>query len=250
MDIKTYELKTTVDYGMELLSYVALPADTTDASAVPGILVAPEWWGSVAYPQHVAEKLARAGFAAITMDIYGEGKLTTDAAQANEWMQQMLADPDKLMGRCQAILNDFSDQLPVDGNNLGAIGFCFGGKIVLDMAREGMPLKAIATFHGNPAPKQPAEKGKFTAEVLVAHGADDSMVSMDAIEGLKKELDNAEVTYTIDVYDDAKHGFSNPEADKRAADNGIDLGYNETAANESWNKMIEFMREKLHNHDE
>lgn len=250
MDIKTYELKTTADYGMELISYVALPEDTTDESSVPGILVAPEWWGAVEYPQHVTEKLARAGFAAITMDIYGEGKLTTDAAQANEWMEQMLADPDKLMARCQAILNDFSDQLPVDGNNLGAIGFCFGGKIVLDMAREGMPLKAVATFHGNPAPKQPAEKGKFKAEVLVAHGRDDSMVSMDAIEDLKKELDNADVTYTVDIYDNAKHGFSNPEADKRAAENNIDLGYNETAANESWNKMIKFMRKKLHNHYE
>ncbi|WP_296402744.1 dienelactone hydrolase family protein [Psychrobacter sp.] len=247
MSIKTYEIKTTADYGMELLSYVALPENASDENAVPGILVAPEWWGVVEHPREVTERLAKAGFAAVAMDVYGEGKLTTDAAQANEWMTQMLSDQDKLMGRCRAILNDFADQLPVDGERLGVIGFCFGGKIALDMAREGMPVKAVATFHGNPTPKQPAEKGKFKAEVLVAHGRDDSMVSMDAIEDLKKELDNAGVKYTVDVYDNAKHGFTNPNADKRAAENGVDLGYNETAAKESWNKMIEFMGDKLNN---
>lgn len=245
MSIKTYEIKTTADYGMELISYIALPEDATDENSVPGILVAPEWWGVVEHPRKVTERLAEAGFAAVAMDIYGEGKLTTDAAQANEWMTQMLEDQDKLMGRCRAILEDFADQLPVDGNRLGIAGYCFGGKIGLDMAREGMPIKAVATFHGNLSPKQPAEKGKFNAKVLVAHGRDDSMVSMDDVESFKQEMDNAGVDYTVDVYDNAKHGFTNPNADKRAADNGVDLGYNETAANESWDKMIAFMRDTL-----
>ena len=245
MTIKTYELSSTSAEGMELLSYVALPEGANKENPVPGILVAPEWWGVVEHPKNVTERLAKAGFAAVAMDIYGEGRLTTDAAQANEWMEQMLADQDKLMARCQLILNDFSDQMAVDGDKLGAIGFCFGGKIALDMAREGMPLKAVATFHGNPAPKQPAQKGQFHAEVLVAHGADDSMVSMQAIEGLKKELDEANVKYHVDVYEGAKHGFTNPDADKRAAENGVDLGYNETAAKQSWDKMIDFMKAKL-----
>lgn len=245
MSIKTYEIKTTADYGMELISYIALPENASDENSVPGILVAPEWWGVVEHPRKVTERLAEAGFAAIAMDVYGEGKLTTDAAQANEWMTQMLNDQDKLMGRCRAILEDFADQLPVDGNRLGITGYCFGGKIGLDMAREGMPLKAVATFHGNLSPKQPAEKGKFKAKVLVAHGRDDSMVSMEDVESFKKEMDNAGVDYTVDVYDNAKHGFTNPNADKRAADNGVDLGYNEDAAKESWDKMIAFMRDTL-----
>ena len=245
MSIKTFELASTSAEGVELLSYVALPEDASEDNPVPGILVAPEWWGVVEHPRQVSEKLAKAGFAAIVMDIFGEGKLTTDAAQANEWMEQMLADQDKLMARCQLILNDFSDQMAVDSNRLGVIGYCFGGKIALDMAREGMPVKAVATFHGNPTPKQPAEKGKFNAEVLVAHGADDSMVPMEGIEALKKELDNAGVSYHIDVYDNAKHGFTNPDADKRAAENGVDLGYNEAAATQSWDKMIDFMTQRL-----
>ena len=160
-------------------------------------------------------------------------------------MSQMLADQDMLMARCKLIMDDFTDLEAVDTNRLGAIGFCFGGKIALDMAREGFPLKAVATFHGNPAPKQPAQKGKFTAKVLVAHGEADSMVSMDAIEGLKKELDNADVEYTVDVYEGAKHGFTNPNADKRAEENGVDLGYDADAAKASWDEMIAFMQDNL-----
>lgn len=245
MSIKTYEIKTTADYGMELISYIALPESATNDNSVPGILVAPEWWGVVEHPREVTERLAKAGFAAVAMDVYGEGKLTTDAAQANEWMTQMLNDQDKLMGRCRAILDDFADQLPVDGNRLGVVGYCFGGKIALDMAREGMPVKAVATFHGNFSPKQPAEKDKFNTKVLVAHGRDDSMVSMDDVESFKAEMDNAGVSYTVDVYDNAKHGFTNPNADKRAEENGVDLGYNEKAATESWDKMIDFMNKNL-----
>lgn len=244
MSIKTFELISTTENGVQLISYVALPENASDDHPVAGILVAPEWWGIVDHPKSVVERLAEAGYAAVAMDVYGEGKLTTDAAQANMWMEQVLEDQDMLMARCRLILNDFSDQLAVDGDNLAAIGFCFGGKVVLDMAREGIPLKAVATFHGNPTPKQPADK-KFTANVLVAHGRDDSMVSMEAIEGLKSELDAAGVDYIIDVYDNAKHGFTNPHADERAAKNDVDLGYNEAAAKQSWENMLEFMENNL-----
>ena len=244
MSIKTFELISTTENGVQLISYVALPENASDDHPVAGILVAPEWWGIVDHPKSVVERLAEAGYAAVAMDVYGEGKLTTDAAQANMWMEQVLEDQDMLLSRCRLILNDFSDQLAVDGDNLAAIGFCFGGKVVLDMAREGMPLKAVATFHGNPTPKQPADKN-FTANVLVAHGRDDSMVSMEAIEGLKSELDAAGVDYIIDVYDNAKHGFTNPHADERAAKNEVDLGYNESAAKQSWENMLEFMENNL-----
>ena len=244
MSIKTFELISTTENGVQLISYVALPENASDDHPVAGILVAPEWWGIVDHPKSVVERLAEAGYAAVAMDVYGEGKLTTDAAQANIWMEQVLEDQDMLMARCRLILNDFSDQLAVDGDNLAAIGFCFGGKVVLDMAREGMPLKAVATFHGNPTPKQPADKN-FTANVLVAHGRDDSMVSMEAIEGLKSELDAAGVDYIIDVYDNAKHGFTNPHSDERAAKNDVDLGYNEAAAKQSWENMLEFMENNL-----
>ena len=244
MSIKTFELRSTTENGVELISYVALPESASEDNPVAGILIAPEWWGVVEHPKSVTERLAKAGYAAVAMDVYGEGKLTTDASQANMWMEQVLEDQDMLMARCRLILNDFSDQMAVDSDNLGAIGFCFGGKVVLDMAREGMPLKAVATFHGNLSPKQPADKS-FSAKILVAHGRDDSMVTMDAVEAFKKEMDAVDADYTVDVYDDAKHGFTNPQADARAAENNADLGYNETATKQSWDNMLEFMKVNL-----
>lgn len=243
--MQTQELISTTEDGIQLKSYVCLPDNVKDNHSYPAILVAPEWWGVVEHPRNVTERLAEAGFVAVAMDIYGEGKLTTDAVQANDWMMQMLSDQDKLMVRCRLILDDFCQLSAVDSEKLGVIGFCFGGKIALDMAREGFPLKAVATFHGNPTPKQPAKKGKFLAKVLVAHGQDDSMVSLQALDDLKQELDKAEVNYHIDIYEHAKHGFTNPMADQRAKENGVDLGYHQDSAEKSWKKMIQFMQENL-----
>lgn len=236
------ELITHID-DTHLKSYVALPDNSQGKNA--GILIAPEWWGVAEHPKAVAQKLADLGFVAVVMDVYGEGKITADALIANEWMTQMLANQELLMARCQAILNDFATLEYVDGDRLGAIGYCFGGKIALDMARMGMNLKAVATFHGNPTPFKPAQKDTFKPAVLIAHGEADSMVSMQAIASLEEELDNADVDYTLHIYEGAKHGFSNPDADKRAADNGIDLAYDEIAATDSWNAMVEFMKKYL-----
>ena len=97
MSIKTFELISTTENNVQLISYVALPESASDDNPVAGILVAPEWWGVVEHPKSVVERLAEAGYAAVAMDVYGEGKLTTDAAQANMWMEQVLADQDMLM---------------------------------------------------------------------------------------------------------------------------------------------------------
>lgn len=245
MTITNRTLTTTAPDGTPLLSHIALPNDTTKTGKARAILVAPEWWGVADHPKTVAERLAAEGFVAVAMDVYGEGKMTTDAHQANEWMSQMLEYSDELMNCCQAIYQDVANLPEVDKERIGIAGFCFGGKIALDMARLGTPLKAVATFHGNPAAITPATKQKFIAKVLVAHGAEDSMASMQAIDDLKKELEAADVQYQVDIYDGAKHGFSNPHADERARDNGIDLGYHSQAAKESWAKMIVFMNDTL-----
>ncbi|MDO5652069.1 MAG: dienelactone hydrolase family protein [Moraxella sp.] len=244
MNIRTLELKSTAADGTPLISYVALPATATADNPVCGILVAPEWWGMVEHPKAVTERLASLGFAAVAMDVYGDGKLTTDAAKAGEWMTAALADQDALMARCGVILADFANLPEVDSTKLGVVGYCFGGKIALDMARTGLPVKAVATFHGNPSPIRPATD-EFAAKVLFAHGGADSMVSLAAVDGLRAELDAVGADYVIDIYDNAKHGFSNPAADQRAIDNGVDLGYNEAAATASWDKMVDFMKQNL-----
>lgn len=243
MNIQTFDLISTTPSGVTLKSYLALP-EAANQQPVAGILVAPEWWGVVEHPRQVTEALAKAGFAAVAMDVFGEGKLTTDVSQANEWMTQMLEDPDALMQRCQLILKDFSDHLSVDGDRLGAIGYCFGGKVALDMARTGLPLKAVATFHGNLSPIKPAT-GDMKAKVLVAHGGADSMVPMEAVEAFKEEMQAAGVDHQVNVYDHAKHGFTNPNADDRAKENGVDLGYDAQACEKSWQAMLDLMQQTL-----
>lgn len=245
MNFQVQEMVSTTENGIELKNYVCLPKNASEDKPLPVILVAPEWWGITNHSRKSAERLAEAGFVAVTMDVYGEGKLTNDASQANEWMSQMLADPAMLLARCELILKDACDLMVVDKEKVGAIGFCFGGKVVLDMARQGFPLKAVATFHGNPTPYQPAQKGNFHAKVLVAHGLEDTMVSVEAVENLKKELHEAGVSYDVDFYKGAKHGFTNVEADRHAEENHVDLGYNAEAAKQSWDKMIGFMQENL-----
>ena len=128
---------------------------------------------------------------------------------------------------------------------MGAVGFCFGGKIVLDMARSGLKLKAVATFHGNLATSKRAQPGDIKAELLIAHGGDDTMVTMDVVEDFKKEMDAAGVSYDLDIYEGAKHGFTNPKIDEQAEQNDLDLAYNAAATEKSWQKMLEFFERTL-----
>ena len=112
---------------------------------------------------------------------------------------------------------------------MAAIGFCYGGKVILDLARSGADLKAAITFHANLSAQNPAEAEKFKAQVLVLHGEKDSMVSLADVESFKQEIQHAQVKYEVIILKDAKHGFSNPQADEKAKANGVDLGYNAEA---------------------
>ena len=241
--INARTLTYTAPDGTTLHSYLALPADTNQQ--VAAVVVTPEWWGLTEYPMQRADMLAEQGYAALAIDVYGDGKTTTAASQAQAWMMEMLSDQDVLMQRAQAGLEQLRKLPEIDEHRVAAIGYCFGGKIALDMARQGMPLKAVASFHGELSPKVAAQAGVMTAAVLIEHGLADSMISMDALEGFKVEMAAAQVDLTVHLHKDAKHGFTNPAADQRAADNGVDLGYNAEADAASWQSLLDFLAEKL-----
>ena len=241
--INTRTLTYTAPDGTTLHSYLALPADTNQQ--VAAVVITPEWWGLTEYPMRRADALAELGYAALAIDVYGDGKTTTAVPQAQEWMMQMLSDQDVLMQRAQAGLEQLRKLPEIDEHRVAAIGYCFGGKIALDMARQGMPLNAVASFHGELSPKSPAQTGKMTAAVLIEHGTADSMVSMDALEGFRAEMAAANVDLTVHLHKDAKHGFTNPAADQRAADNEVDLGYNAEADAASWQSLLVFLAQKL-----
>lgn len=236
--IVSRELRYTSPEGTTLVGHLALPKEVK--GTVPGIVICPEWWGLTPYPKQRAEELASQGYATLAIDVYGDGKVTDQASQANEWMSDLLADQELLMQRAKAGLDILAAQPEVDETRMAAMGFCFGGKIALDMAREGYELKGVVSFHGNLSPKLPAKVGQVKAELLIEHGAEDSMVSMESLEQFRQEMDAAQVRYHVDVYPGAKHGFTNPVADDRARVNGIDLGFNAQAAEQSSQAMLAF----------
>ena len=240
--IKTREIQYVAKDGTKLIGYFAAPESATP---VAGIIVSPEWWGRNEYTEQRARELAEHGYAALAIDMYGDKKVTTEASQANEWMTQTFQDPETIVTRASAGLETLAAQDEVNKDKLGAIGFCYGGKVVLDLARSGAPIQAVATFHANLSPKSPAQEGQVQAEILVLHGELDSMVSLDDVAQFREEMHTAKVDHEVIIFEDAKHGFSNPLADERAKANGVDLGYNAEAEKQSLEAMYELLDRRL-----
>ncbi|MFV5491265.1 dienelactone hydrolase family protein [Acinetobacter sp. ASP199] len=240
--IKTREIQYTAQDGSQLIGYFAAPESDTP---VPGVIVAPEWWGRNDYTEQRARELAEHGYAALAIDMYGDKKVTTASDQAYEWMMQTFEDPDTIVNRATAALTTLATQDEVDADKLAAIGFCYGGKVALDLARSNAPLQAVATFHANLSPKAPAQEGQVQAEILVLHGEQDSMVSLDDVESFRKEMQAAHVQHEVIIFKDAKHGFSNPLANERAKANGVDLGYNAEAEQQSLEAMYALLARRL-----
>jgi dienelactone hydrolase len=203
----------------------------------PGILILHEWWGLNEYIQRRAHMLAELGYVALAIDMYGGGQVAEGTEQAGALMNSVLNDMETGTAALRAGYELLTSQATVDSQRTAAIGYCFGGAMVLHMARIGMPLSAVASFHGSLGAFQSAAPGSIRARILVCHGAADSMVSMDDLQGFKQEMDKAQADYEVLLLADAKHGFSNPQADLNAEKFGVDLGYQRQADDKSWAAM-------------
>ena len=244
LKIKTREIEYTAADGATLIGYFAAPET---ASPVAGIIVAPEWWGRNEYTEQRARELAEHGYAALAIDMYGDKKVTTLVSEASAWMMQTFEDSETIVTRASAGLTTLAQQPEVNADKLGAIGFCYGGKVILDLARSGANLRAVATFHAVLTPKAPAQEGVIKAEILVMHGELDSMVTLDDVATFRQEMHAAKVDHEVIVFENAKHGFSNPLADERAQANGVDLAYNASAEQQSLNAMYALLARQLKN---
>jgi len=236
--IQNKELHYTAADGTQLVGYYAY--DDAIKVKQPGILVVHEWWGLNDYARHRATQLAKLGYAALAIDMYGEGKHTDKAGEAMKMMHSVFNDASTSMVRAKAGLELLKAQPQVDIHKIGAIGYCFGGKIVLDMVRAGMPLNGVVSFHGALASATPAKADVVKAKILVLHGAADSMVKTDEVTAFKAEMKAANVPYKLVSYPNAKHGFSSPDADRLAKENKIDVAYNAKADKKSWKAMRQF----------
>lgn len=228
--------------GVEMKGFLAW--DKSKEGKRPGVLVVHEWWGHNDYARKRAKMLAELGYVALAVDMYGDGKTADHPKDAGAFMQAALADIDAAEERFAAAMKVLNEHEAADPEKTAAIGYCFGGGVVLHAARVGMDLDAVVSFHGSLGAQKPAEKGKVKAKVLVLNGAADQMVSEDSITAFKEEMDAAEVNYEFVNYPDALHGFTNPGATELGEKFGIPIGYQKEADEKSWAAMKAFF-EKL-----
>jgi dienelactone hydrolase len=203
----------------------------------PGILIVHEWWGHNEYARKRARMLAELGYTALALDMYGDGKQANHPDDAGKFAMEVFNNIPEAEARFQAAFDLLKKNEMTYENKIAAIGYCFGGSVVLHMARIGKDLKAVASFHGGLEAIKPAEKGTVKSFILVCNGADDPFVNSDQIAAFKSEMDSAGVSYDFKNYPGAVHSFTNPDADKNGKEFGLPLAYNESADIESWAEL-------------
>lgn len=207
----------------------------------PGILVVHEWWGHNDYARSRARQLASLGYIAFALDMYGDGKLAEHPKDAGRFAGQVKKDMKVAEARFDAAIKQLSSHKLTDANKIAAIGYCFGGGIVLEMARRGKPLKGVVSFHGSLGTGQLAKKGELKARLLVFNGADDSFVKEASISAFRQEMKAAGADLSFVSLAGAKHSFTNPESTAIGKKFGIPLEYNKKADRDSWQQMKVFL---------
>jgi dienelactone hydrolase len=218
--------------------YLAYDDATTDIR--PAVLVCPEWWGLTDYPKHRADQLAKMGYVAFVADIYGQGQTTDDPKQAGAWHAPFMKDRGMMRQRTMAALNTLLGQKYVDKTRVAAIGYCFGGSCVMELARAGAPLAGVVTFHGDLSRTPNEGPDQIKCKILICHGADDPIVPPKVLADCETELKEAGADYEINIYSGAMHAFTNPSADSHHIPG---IAYNEQADHRSWAAMKDFFEE-------
>jgi len=213
--------------------------DDSDSAERPGILVVHEWWGLNAYARKRARQMAADGYVAFAIDMYGADKVTEHPEQAREWMTQTTSNVEDWQKRAQLGVELLRNHEMTDGNNIAAIGYCFGGSTVMQLAYSGTAIKGVVTLHGSLPPATAEQAEAIKAAVLVEHGNADPFIPEERVRQFRAALDAAEVDYTFNGYDGVLHGFTNPDASKY----GIEaLKYDAYADQQSTKNMREFFK--------
>ncbi len=204
-------------------------------------MIVHEWWGHNAYARKRTDMLAELGYAAFALDMYGDGKLADHPKQANEFMTQAINSDGAIKKRFTAALKILKDSPITDDNKMAAIGYCFGGGVVLSMARAGMDLDGVVSFHGslqNLAPISP----NVTAKFLVLNGAADPFVTTEQKQTFKNSMDAAHLSYEFIEYPGALHAFTDSDATAKGEKFSLPLKYDAAADQASWDKMKVFLQ--------
>jgi dienelactone hydrolase len=233
----------TVDYsaqGVVMKGY--LTYDENIAGKRPGVLVVPEWWGLNDYARKRARMLAELGYTALAVDMYGDGKAVTTPDDAGKLSSEVMKNSEVAKARFMAATDFLKEQPSVDPNRIAAIGYCFGGGVVLNMARQGVDLRGVASFHGSLTAVKPAQPGSVKAKILVLHGGADKFITPEQIEAFKQEMKSAGADFKFVSYPDATHSFTNPEATELGKKFNMPIAYNAEADRKSWGELKEFLK--------
>ncbi len=206
----------------------------------PGVLIVHEWTGHNPYVRKRAEQLAKLGYVAFALDMYGKGVLARDRQEAARMAAPFKKDRAKMWSRALAGLEVLRKQPQVDPRRLAAIGYCFGGTTVLELARAGADLAGVVSFHGDLSSPSPADAKNIKCKVLVLHGADDPFVPPEQVKAFEDEMRKAAVDWQLVKYGDAVHSFTNPGA---GTDKAAGAAYNARADRRSFQAMLTFFNE-------
>jgi dienelactone hydrolase len=229
---------------------ISFPADSANLQAFvvyndsikgkrPAVIVIPEWWGLNDYPKMRARMLAKLGYVAMALDIYGDGKVAGTPDSAMAYAGPFYAHPEKAKARIDAAIARLRTYDNVDTAEIGAIGYCFGGGVLLNTARLGDDLKGVVSFHGSLL-GTPARKDLLRTRILVCHGNADKFVTPDMVAAFKKQMDSIGATYTFIGYDSATHAFTNPASTVNGQKFHMPVAYNGKADTASWEAMKTF----------
>lgn len=205
----------------------------------PAILVLPEWWGLSDYGMMRARELAKLGYIAMAVDMNGNGKTADNPDSAGAFAGPFYQNPQMAMTRIEAAMAKLKSYPQADSSNMAAIGYCFGGAMVLNTARMGLNVKGVVSFHGNLV-GTPLNKDLLKAKVLVCHGAADPFVPAAEVATFKKQMDSAGISYTFKEYSNATHAFTNPNATAMGEKFKLPIKYDAAADTASWKDMKDF----------
>src|SRR5579872_4103052 len=233
----------TIDYefdGTKLKGYLAF--DDTVKEKRPGVLVVHEWWGLDDYAKERCNMLAKLGYVAFAVDMYGDGKHSKHPEDAKKMATEVRDNLKMWRGRAEAGLKQLTSQPNVDPSKIAAIGYCFGGSTCLQLAYSGADLKAIATFHAALPKPTPEEAKAIKPRILVCHGDADFFIPPDAVKAFRDALDAAKVKYEFVGYKDVFHSFTVQGADKHMIKG---MKYDAKADADSWDRMKKLFKETL-----
>jgi dienelactone hydrolase len=230
----------TLDYrdgAVNLKGYLASP---DGSGARPGIVLFPEAFGIGEHVIERARRLAALGYVALAADPYGDGATASDLPKALELMNGVRGDVTRWRNRAKAALDALTAQTGVDRGKLAAIGYCFGGSTSLELARSGVALGAVVSFHGGLEAPRPEDNKNIRCKVLVCHGADDPFVPPAQVAAFEEQMRQSKVDWQLQVYGGTVHSFTNPDANKLG---NPALAYSPVADKRSWKAMLDLFDE-------